>query len=229
MRNQLLLAGLTAAALLPVQAFAQETCQQRAADRVAGTAVGAVAGALLGSAIAGRGHHTEGAVIGGVAGGVIGNQATKGPQDCAHAYGWYDDDGRWHSTDVDRSVAAGYYDRDGAWVDGPPPGYQYAQYQGRRDDDRDRYRRGAPRDWAGYPDFREREQRIASLILSGVANDRIDPDAARDLMQRLGDIRIREARAYRANGPDLPYDARERIDARLRQLDHDVDQARRGD
>lgn len=226
MRNQLLLAGLAFAALLPAQAMAQETCQERAANRAAGTALGAVAGAVIGSQLAGRGDRTTGAIIGGVAGGVIGNQVAKGPRDCEHAYGWYDNDDRWHATSVDTTVAVGYYDRNGDWVDGPPPGYQYAPAprsydRGYRDRDRDR-----DLSWAGYPDFRDREQRLASLILGGVGSGVIDPGNGRDLMHQLGDIRIEEAREYRNHGADLPYDDRDRINSELRQLDRRVDQAR---
>ena len=122
MRKNLLLAGFAAAALIPSLAMAQESCEQRSANRAAGTAIGAVAGALLGSAVAGHGDKGTGAVVGGVGGAIIGNQAARGPRDCAHAYGYYDNDGRWHDNGVDRSVAYGYYDRGGAWVDGYPPG-----------------------------------------------------------------------------------------------------------
>jgi uncharacterized protein YcfJ len=124
MRKNVLLAGFAAAALIPSLAMAQETCEQRSANRAAGTAVGAVAGALLGSAVAGHGEKGTGAVIGGVGGAIIGNQASRGPRDCAHAYGYYDNDNRWHDNHVDRSVASGYYDRDGVWVDGYPRGVE---------------------------------------------------------------------------------------------------------
>jgi Glycine zipper len=121
MRKHLLLAGFAAATLIPSLAMAQETCEQRSANRAAGTAVGAVAGALLGSAVAGHGDRGTGAVIGGVSGAVVGNQLSRGARDCQHAYGYYDNDNRWHDNGVDRSVAYGYYDRNGAWVDGAPP------------------------------------------------------------------------------------------------------------
>ncbi len=121
MRKHLLAAGIAAVALIPSLAMAQETCEQRSANRAAGTALGAVAGALLGGAVAGHGEKGTGALIGGVGGAVIGNQASRGPRDCAHAYGYYDNDGRWHDNRVDRSVAYGYYDRSGAWIDGAPP------------------------------------------------------------------------------------------------------------
>jgi hypothetical protein len=120
MRKNLLLAGFAVAALLPSLAMAQENCEQRSSNRVAGTIVGAGLGALLGSAVAGHGHKGDGALVGAGVGGVVGNQASKGPRDCQHAYGYYDNDNRWHDNGVDRTVAYGYYDRSGAWVDGQP-------------------------------------------------------------------------------------------------------------
>lgn len=128
MRKNVVMAGLALAVVLPSAAMAQETCEQRAQDRVAGTVVGGLAGALLGGAVSGHGHKTTGAVVGGLAGAVIGNQVAKGPQDCRHAYGWYDNDGRWHANAVDPGTASGYYDRNGAWVDGRPAHYHPAQY-----------------------------------------------------------------------------------------------------
>src|SRR3569833_2270077 len=121
MRKNLIFAGIAAASLIPSLAMAQVTCEERSSNRAAGTAVGAVAGALLGSAVAGHGDKGTGAVIGGVGGAVIGNQLSRGPRDCAHAYGYYDNDNRWHDNHVDRSVAYGYYDRSGVWGDGTPP------------------------------------------------------------------------------------------------------------
>src|SRR3569833_894485 len=121
MRKNLIFAGIAAASLIPSLAMAQVTCEERSSNRAAGTAVGAVAGALLGSAVAGHGDKGTGAVIGGGGGAVIGNQLSRGPRDCAHAYGYYDNDNRWHDNHVDRSVAYGYYDRSGVWVDGTPP------------------------------------------------------------------------------------------------------------
>ena len=118
MRKHLLAAGIAAAVLIPSLALAQETCEQRSANRTAGTVLGAVGGALLGSAVAGHGEKGAGAAIGGVTGAVIGNQVSRGPRDCAHAYGYYDNGGGWHDNHVDRTAAYGYYDRSGVWVDG---------------------------------------------------------------------------------------------------------------
>jgi hypothetical protein len=123
MRKHHLAAGIAALTLIPGLAMAQETCEQRSANRTAGTVGGAVVGALLGSAVAGHGHKGDGAVVGGVGGAIVGNQLARGSRDCQHAYGWYDNDGRWHANSVDRAYAAGYYDRNGNWVDGEPRGY----------------------------------------------------------------------------------------------------------
>ncbi|MDB5432007.1 MAG: hypothetical protein JWP35_3123 [Caulobacter sp.] len=124
MRKLSLIGGIAAIALIPTLAAAQQqTCEEQTNHRVAGTVVGGVGGALAGSAIAGRGHKGDGAILGAVVGAVIGNQVTKPTQDCYHAYGYYDRNGAWHATDVQASNAQGYYDRDGNWVDGAPNGY----------------------------------------------------------------------------------------------------------
>ncbi len=123
MRKLTLAAGLAAAALIPSMALAQANCEQQRDNRAAGTVVGAGLGALFGSAVAGRGNHTTGAVLGGVGGAVIGNSIAGSNANCAHAYGYYDRDSRWHATNVSRQDAAGYYDRDGRWVEGAPQGY----------------------------------------------------------------------------------------------------------
>ena len=124
MRKHLLAAGIAAAVLYPSMAFAQTTtCEQQQSNRVVGTVAGAGIGAIIGSAVAGHGNRTTGAIIGAVGGGVVGNQLTRGGADCSHAYGYYDNQSRWHATNVERSAATGYYDRDGVWVEGPPNGY----------------------------------------------------------------------------------------------------------
>src|SRR3954465_2421283 len=122
MRKHLLAAGIAALTLIPTLASAQQTCEERRNNRVAGTVVGGVLGALAGSAVAGRGDRNEGAVIGGVGGAVVGNQLSKGNGDCQRAYGYYDNDNRWHANQVAREQAAGYYDRNGNWVNGAPAG-----------------------------------------------------------------------------------------------------------
>ena len=123
MRIHQLVAGVAVAALMPTLALAQVTCEQRSTNRAVGTVAGAGLGALLGSAIAGHGDRTAGAVIGGVGGAVAGNQLTKGHGDCTRAYGYYDNAGAWHASNVSRANAQGYYDRRGEWVDGAPSGY----------------------------------------------------------------------------------------------------------
>ncbi|MBV8972942.1 MAG: hypothetical protein JO290_11705 [Sphingomonadaceae bacterium] len=117
--RRLILASV-AAATFATAATAQETCEERRDNRTAGTVVGAGVGAILGGAIGGN---ALGAVLGGVGGGVAGNQLAKGPRDCVHAYGFYDNGGRWHPNRVDPSAATGFYDRDGRWVEGAPAGY----------------------------------------------------------------------------------------------------------
>ena len=123
MRKSMIIAGIASLALVPAIAFAQTPCEQQSSNRVGGTVIGAGAGALAGSAIAGRGSHTEGAILGGIAGALIGNQVSRGDLDCSHAYGYYDSSGMWHATGVSRDYAQGYYDRDGHWVAGAPNGY----------------------------------------------------------------------------------------------------------
>jgi hypothetical protein len=127
MRNQLFAAGVAAALLIPSFAMAQQTCEQQRSTRTTGTIAGAGIGALLGSAVAGHNDRAAGAVIGGVGGAIIGNQVAKGSADCAHAYGFYDAQGAWHSNGVARADATGYYDRQGAWVNGAPNGYYTPQ------------------------------------------------------------------------------------------------------
>ncbi len=125
MKIRILMAGVALAALTPsVASAADDGCRRDSSGRIIGTVAGAGAGGVLGSVIAGRGDKTEGAIIGAVIGAVVGNQVTKsGRGDCRQAYGYYDQQGRWHATGVSTSEARGYYDRDGKWVDGQPNGY----------------------------------------------------------------------------------------------------------
>lgn len=220
MLNRLAAAGVLAALLVPSAALAQESCQEHAASRTTGTVVGAAAGALLGGAVAGRHDRVAGAVVGGLAGGVIGNQLTKGPRDCAHAYGWYDDEGRWHANQVDPAYAHGYYDRTGAWVEGEPAAYQGGQSWApeRAEYDAD--------DWTGYPDLGVLEARVRGEIIGGVGEDLIDPDTARDLMAQLGGIEVQEGAEYRVHGRSLPPDDRLRLRNQLENLDREVDSIR---
>lgn len=125
MKTHAILIGATLAILTPSIAMAQDDgCRRDGNGRIIGTAVGAGAGGVLGNVIAGRGDKTEGSVIGAIVGAVIGNQVSKSDRgDCRTAYGYFDEQGRWHATGVNTSQARGYYDRNGAWVDGQPNGY----------------------------------------------------------------------------------------------------------
>lgn len=232
MRRNLLLAGFALAVIIPTAASAQETCEERSANRTTGTAVGAVAGALLGAAVAGHHEKGTGAVVGGVAGAIVGNQLARGPRDCEHAYGWYDDDGGWHANRVDQRAAYGYYDRYGNWVDGqpadwrpapPPPPPRRADWDDRYDDS---YDQGEWRGWPGYAEFRGIEAHIRGEIRDGVREDLIDRDDAHELFGQLRDIRRDEYQAYRAFGWNLPWEDRSRIRRQLEWLDRRVDQIR---
>ncbi len=123
MRPHLLAAGVAVAALIPSFALAQSNCEQRRSQQTAGTIAGAGIGAVLGSIVAGRGDRTTGAVIGGLGGGILGNQLSKPGVGCAYAYGYYDNSGAWHASNVSKQNARGYYDREGAWVEGAPDGH----------------------------------------------------------------------------------------------------------
>lgn len=228
MRRKIMAAGVAAAIALPVAAHAQTTCEERSQNRAAGTAVGAVAGALLGGSVASKGRKTEGAVLGGVVGAVIGNQVAKGPKDCQHAYGWYDNGGGWHANNVDPNAAWGYYDRRGEWVAGRPADYRPIEYRpgpgpGREDWDRFDFLDGP-----GYPEFHDTEFRIRDRIRDGVRDGRIERADARDLMQQLRDIRADEVRLYRDFGPRLRPDERVRLRMRLRDLENLVRDVRHG-
>jgi len=227
-----LFAGLVLAATLPSFAIAQESCEQRTQNRAAGTVAGALAGALLGGAVSNHSEKGAGALVGGIAGAVVGNQLAKGPEDCQHAYGWYDDGGRWHANGVNPDVASGYYDRGGRWVQGrpaeyvyqppayaPPPPPQRDEWNDRHFDDEFR---GAP----GYPQFRDQEEHIRFLIRDSVRDDLIERDDARDLLDRLREIRRDEAREYEMHGERLPPEDFARIRERLARLDRLVDQIR---
>src|SRR5690242_18748321 len=108
MRLPHLAAGIAAIALFPSIALAQESCERQRSDQVVGTVVGAGVGGALGNVVAGRGDKTIGTVIGAVAGGVIGNQATRPARDCSRAFGYYDENNRWHATGVASTNARGY-------------------------------------------------------------------------------------------------------------------------
>ena len=125
MKSRIFLAGIALAVFTPVVASAQDDgCRRDGNGRIIGAVVGAGAGGVLGNVIAGRGDKTEGSIIGAIVGAVIGNQVSKSDRgDCRRAYGYYDEQGRWHATGVSASEALGYYDRNGSWVEGQPNGY----------------------------------------------------------------------------------------------------------
>ena len=125
MKSRIFLAGIALAVFTPVVASAQEDgCRRDGNGRIIGAVVGAGAGGVLGNVIAGRGGNAEGSIIGAIVGAVIGNQVSKSDRgDCRRAYGYYDEQGRWHATSVSASEALGYYDRNGSWVEGQPNGY----------------------------------------------------------------------------------------------------------
>ncbi len=132
MRRHIFAAGIAAAALIPTLAMAQSypsqsspsqaSCERQRTKQVIGTVAGAGVGGVLGNVIAGQGDKTLGTVIGAVGGAVIGNQVTKPSRDCRNAYGYYDENNRWHATGVSTSDARGYYDRNGDWIEGAPNG-----------------------------------------------------------------------------------------------------------
>jgi hypothetical protein len=201
MRARTLAIALAAATLVPTFAAAQQTCEQRKANRVAGAIVGAGIGAILGSAVAGRGDRNEGAVIGGVGGAVIGNQVAKGRGDCAHAYGFYDDNGVWHSNSVSRADARGYYDRRGDWVEGAPSGAWDANgrwvatgapvygYNAAYDAGPDRPR-----------DVRQRMAWLNERVRRGVDDGSLSPREADRAMRDLDQVRREERRMSRRGG-----------------------------
>jgi uncharacterized protein YcfJ len=218
MRQHLFAASVAAIVLIPTLAAAQVTCEQRSANRAAGTAVGAVGGALVGSAVAGHHDRGTGAVVGGVLGAVIGNQLAKGPRDCAHAYGWYDNEGRWHGNRVDERAAVGYYDRSGVWIDGRPPGrWDNGVYVANGGD------YGANANYVARGRTLDIDSRIARMdewIDRGRDSGRLNRYEARQARDRLNDIR-RDADYRRRNGY---FDRRDEdmLQARLDRLAEDV-------
>lgn len=229
MRKTLIAGSIAALALIPTLANAQQTCEQRRANRVAGTVAGGVLGALAGRAVAGHGDHNEGAVIGGVGGAVIGNQLAKGRGDCQHAYGFYDNQGVWHSNAIaDRSYAQGYYDRTGAWIPGPPPAGTWDR-SGRWAMSADRYGSNVNTysyswrsDWRDAPeDIRARTDWLERRIERGRDSGRLSRWEARRAMQTLQDIRRDERMAWRDDGRLSGREA-DRIMARLDDLNQQI-------
>jgi hypothetical protein len=214
MRKHVLIAGLAAVSLIPAAASAQVTCEQRSANRAAGTAIGAVTGALLGSAVAGHHDRGTGAVVGGIGGAIVGNQLARGPRDCAHAYGWYDDRGGWHANRVEQSSAYGYYDRNGVWVEGRPAGHYV---NGMWVADAGGYSTDAA--YVGRErtlDLDARISRMDQWIDRSRDNGRLSWRDARDARRELGDIR----RDYRYRMSDGRVSGRDEaaLQARLDRL-----------
>src|SRR2546430_1221023 len=121
MRNHLFLAGVAVAALMPVIAVAQTTCEQRQTERVVGTVAGAGIGALLGSAIAGH-YDTSGRWVAEPATGhydVRGRWIPGQPTRVTDVQPGYYDQGRWHAEQV-----TGYYDAQGRWIRVDNSGYR---------------------------------------------------------------------------------------------------------
>ncbi|WP_226946626.1 glycine zipper 2TM domain-containing protein [Rhizorhabdus phycosphaerae] len=124
MRKLMIAAGVAALAIGQASVAQAETvCKQDKSGRTIATIAGAGIGAILGRVIDGGRHKEVGTIVGGVAGGVAGNQLAKGDNKCAQAYGYYDENGRWHANRLSSRDARGYYDRDNRWVEGPPNGY----------------------------------------------------------------------------------------------------------
>ncbi|MFL5296063.1 MAG: glycine zipper 2TM domain-containing protein [Phenylobacterium sp.] len=214
MRKHHLAAGIAALTLIPGLAMAQVTCEQRSQNRAAGTAVGAVAGALLGSAVAGHHDRGTGAVVGGVGGAIVGNQLARGPRDCAHAYGWYDNDGRWHGQRVSESSAYGYYDRSGTWIDGRPAGrWSNGVYIA----DAGAYGTNTAYVTREHTnDIQTRLERMDNWIDRARENGRLSYREARNAQMQLNDIR-REAR-YRTRDGYLSGREEARLQTRLDRL-----------
>jgi hypothetical protein len=212
MRKHLLAAGVAAVVLIPSLAMAQETCQQRSANRTAGTVLGAIGGALLGNAVSSHGGKTGGTIIGGVAGAAVGSNLAKGPHDCVHAYGYYDDEGRWHDNHADRAVAYGYYDREGVWVDGAPP--NVAGY-------------AADTAYVSHANGLSVDERIARIdrhIHDARADNSLSGREARDAQRTLNDIR-REESDRRGDGVLSDHDRNElerRLDSLSAQIHFNV-------
>jgi len=123
MRKYLIAASIAALAVGSNAASAATVCKQDSSGRTIATVVGAGIGAVLGNVIDGGHNRAAGTIIGGVAGGVAGNQLAKDDTKCRTAYGYYDEEGRWHANRISASEARGYYDRDNRWVEGAPNGY----------------------------------------------------------------------------------------------------------
>ena len=247
MRLHHLAVCIAAAAVLPLTATAQTSCERQQQNRVAGTVAGAGVGAVVGSQVSGRGARTEGSVIGGIAGAIIGNQLSKPKTDCNHAFGYYDTQGAWHVNAVDREVANGYYDRDGRWLSGAPNGYYdvsgswrtggngYYDPDGRwvppqvngYYDANDRWIEVSARSATpAYPgperfDLRDQENRIRDRIDRGLDRGDLRRSEARRFRASLDAIVSREASLPHYRG-ELEANDAARINAQLDSLNNDI-------
>jgi hypothetical protein len=254
-----LIAILSTVAIAPLAiapaASAQTTCEQRS-DRTAATVGGAAIGAILGGSVAGKDDRVGGAALGGVAGALIGNQLgkSKAPNYCNQAYGYYDNNGAWHTASVDRSRAAGYYDRNGNWVTGLPNGYydnrgawvvaDANMRQGYYDDNdhwvppsvngyydsNNRWIAVVDRrdDWNDRPtDARSRADWLRQRIVRAENRGDLSHRDARRFLNELQDISVREARMPHRNG-GLNYRDEQVIQAQLDNLSADVREEMRG-
>ncbi|MCR5875532.1 glycine zipper 2TM domain-containing protein [Phenylobacterium sp. J426] len=237
MRKSLIAGGVAALALIPSLAHAQQTCEERRNNRIAGTVVGGALGAIAGSAVAGRGDRNEGAVIGGLAGAVIGNQVSKGNGDCRRAYGWYDNNGVWHSNAVERSYAQGYYDRNGNWIEGRPPAGDWDR-SGRWAMSANSYGANANSygppgytyryrsEWRDAPeDIRARTDWLENRIVRSRNSGAISRRESQQAMNTLQDIR-RQERTYWRDGRLDPREA-DTLMARLDDLNAKIRYDRR--
>src|SRR6187397_644079 len=106
MRKSIFAASIAAAALIPSAALADTrshtVCEQKNSTRVIGSA--------------------QDKVIAAVGAAITGSQVAKSGRSCDDAYGFYDNDNRWHASGVGSADARGYYDRDGSWIEGAPNG-----------------------------------------------------------------------------------------------------------
>jgi hypothetical protein len=202
MRIHYVFAFAAAAAIAPMAASAQTSCERQQANRIAGTVAGAGIGAVVGSNVAGHGAKSEGGVLGAIAGGLIGNQLAKPRTECAHAYGYYDNSGAWHVNNVDRNAANGYYDRDGRWMSGPPRGYYDRDGVWRTGGDGFYTDNGrwVPPNVSGYYDANDRWVAVSTRVgPPPPPGPRFDIRDRIDRSESRGDISHGQARRFRAS------------------------------
>src|SRR4051794_40779046 len=109
--HKFIIAASLSALAIGTAAQTETVCRQDNSGRVVATIAGAGIGAVLGNIIDGGHNRAAGTIVGGVAGGVAGNQLAKGDARCERAYGYYDENSRWHANRISAQDARGYYDR----------------------------------------------------------------------------------------------------------------------